>query len=106
MKFHASRQSNEHSQLAAIRLATHFSQLLLSRLLWRWHLKFCLSTITAVYLIRGVGGIVVAFMPNSVQVQQPGVSFLLWSSFICTIYGVSYSVGVLKGWSSFSPKHI
>lgn len=63
-------------------------------------LRFCLVAITAVYLIRGLGGIVLAFIPGSLDVEQLGFSFMIWSSLICTIYGGVHLLGIVNGWTT------
>jgi len=68
-------------------------------------LKFCLVAITIVYLVRGLIGIAVSFIPSSFPVQELGFGFMFSSSLVCTLFGMAYLVGVFNGWSSFSPKN-
>ena len=58
-------------------------------------LKVGLVVISAVYLIRGL-----AFIP--VYLVQPEMvdGFLVWSSFICLVYGLSYAIGTRQVWEN------
>ncbi|AWB65486.1 hypothetical protein C2869_03125 [Saccharobesus litoralis] len=67
-------------------------------------LKFCMLAITAVYCIRGFGGLIVALFPNSYQVQHLGIEFVVWSSLICAIFGVVHIVAVKLAWLDLSSK--
>ncbi len=67
-------------------------------------LRFCLVAITTVYLVRGVGGFVIAFLPDAFAVQQLDYNFMIWSSLICFAYGVAYLVGTQKAWARISQK--
>jgi hypothetical protein len=69
------------------------------------YVRFCLVAITAVYLVRGIGGIVVAFIPSLQDVEQLSFTFMIWSSLICVVYAVAYLVGTFKGWVGLSPSH-
>ena len=61
-------------------------------------LKFCLVGITSVYLIRGLAGLITLFFPELSYVKELGVSFLLWSSLICSLYGIVHVIGLTKAW--------
>ena len=58
-------------------------------------LKAGLVIISALYLIRGL-----AFIP--VYLVQPEMvdGFLVWSSLICLVYGLSYAIGTRQVWEN------
>lgn len=61
-------------------------------------LRLALCTITAVYLLRGVAGLVLAF-------AAPGdrsVAFWVVSSLICLFFGAVHLVGTQQAWVSLS----
>jgi hypothetical protein len=62
-------------------------------------IKLVLSTITAIYLIRGVGGIVAPFATDHPQVKQNSTAFWIWSSAICLVIGMFHLMGVVSVWS-------
>lgn len=61
-------------------------------------LKTALVLITAVYLIRGVVGLMLPFLSTASLVQQNSMAFWLTSSFICCIFGGCYLFGTLRFW--------
>jgi len=58
-------------------------------------LKTALVLITAVYLIRGF-----IFVPVFWNTGLYSISFMLWSSAICSVFGVVHLVGLSKLWST------
>ncbi|NMP30770.1 hypothetical protein HII17_04270 [Thalassotalea sp. M1531] len=56
-------------------------------------LKTCLVLITAVYLIRGVAGLILPFVTSDPVVHQNSITFWVVSSIICCIYGTFYLLG-------------
>ncbi|GGP38826.1 hypothetical protein [Shewanella saliphila] len=56
-------------------------------------LKTCLVLITAVYLIRGVAGLIVPFFTSASEIHQNSMTFWLVSSTVCCIYGIYYLLG-------------
>lgn len=63
-------------------------------------MRFCLVAITGVYTLRGAGGLIIAFFPNSYHVQHLGLSFVLWSSSICLVIGLIHIAGLVKYFGS------
>lgn len=57
-------------------------------------LKFGLSVITAIYLLRGL-----AIVPLLVISREKTTPFLLWSSAVCCGYGVVHLAGLTQVWS-------
>jgi len=62
-------------------------------------LKFCLIVITCVYLFRGLAGLIALFFPEISYVKELGISFLLWSSLICSLIGIIHMIGLTQVWS-------
>lgn len=63
-------------------------------------MRTALVVITAVYLLRGLALVPIAFSPAA---QTP---FNIWSSLIVLGYGIFYAVGTWKAWPSLSMKEI
>ncbi len=63
-------------------------------------IKMVLSVITAIYLVRGVGGLVAPFVTNHPQIRQNSIAFWVWSSVICLIIGVFHLMGIIAIWST------
>ncbi|MBB1425082.1 hypothetical protein H5181_01265 [Shewanella sp. SG44-2] len=61
-------------------------------------LKTCLVLITAVYLIRGVAGLIVPFFTSAPEIHQNSMAFWLVSSTVCCIYGIYYLLGTKQLW--------
>jgi hypothetical protein len=61
--------------------------------------RTALCAITAVYLLRGVAGFVLA----AVAPGERSVAFWCWSSAICLGLGALYLVGTRQAWSQLSP---
>lgn len=62
--------------------------------------KPVLVLVSAIYLIRGLGFIPALFLiPEQVDV------FLVWSSIISLIFGLTYAVGTKQEWSKLSSKN-
>ncbi len=62
-------------------------------------LKSGLVIISAIYLMRGLAVIPIYFlMPEIID------SFLIWSSLICLVYGISYAVGTKQIWAEKTVK--
>ena len=61
-------------------------------------LKTALVLISAVYLIRGIAGLVIPFLTTSQIIHQNSIQFWIISSIICCIYGLFYLFGTLKLW--------
>jgi hypothetical protein len=60
-------------------------------------LRAALSMISAIYLLRAIAPVVIFwFAPQIVD------SFLIWSSLICLLYGLSYAVGTKQVWRNFA----
>lgn len=60
-------------------------------------LKMGLVVISSVYLIRGF-----ALIPAYLMKPEVVDVFLVWSSLICLIYGVSYALGTKQVWTKLS----
>ena len=58
-------------------------------------LKVGLVVISALYLIRGL-----AFIPVYLMRPEMVDGFLVWSSFICLVYGLSYAIGTRQVWEN------
>jgi len=64
-------------------------------------LKAVLVVVSAVYLLRGLGGFALAaFAPGS---NSP--AFWAWSSAICLVIGVVHAIGLAKQWPALSGGH-
>lgn len=63
-------------------------------------IKLALSAITAIYLIRGLAGLVAPFVTSHPQVKQNSTAFWVWSSAICLVIGVFHLMGVIPIWST------
>ncbi len=53
---------------------------------------------TAIYLLRGIAGLVGPFLTSDPVVHQNSITFWLVSSIICCIYGMFYLLGTVKLW--------
>lgn len=65
------------------------------------YVKRVLIAVTAVYLLRGIAGFVLAF-------AAPGgnsVAFWIWSSVICLFFGAVHAMGLASAWSILSVGH-
>jgi len=63
-------------------------------------LKFILPAITAIYLIRGLAGLVAPFITNHPQIKQNSTIFWVWSSIICLVIGLFHLMGIIAIWST------
>ncbi|GGP50750.1 hypothetical protein GCM10009347_17200 [Shewanella algicola] len=61
-------------------------------------LKTCLVLITAVYLIRGLAGLIVPFFTSAPEIHQNSMAFWLVRSIVCCIYGIYYLLGTRQLW--------
>lgn len=57
-------------------------------------MRTALILIISIYLIRGIGGLFFIANPGG---NTP--EFMLWSSFICIVFGLFYLVGLKQKWS-------
>jgi putative oxidoreductase len=64
-------------------------------------LKTALSAITAIYLIRGLAGMIAPFVSDHPKIKQNSVAFWLWSSAICLIIGAFHLMGLIAIWKIF-----
>ena len=62
--------------------------------------KWALSAITAIYLIRGLGGLVAPFVTDHPQIKQNSTAFWIWSSVICLVIGAFHLIGIMALWQS------
>jgi len=63
---------------------------LLAALPW---LEWCLAAITGIYLLRGL-----VIVPLYLFDRKKATPFLVWSSIICTGFGVVHLVGLAQLW--------
>ena len=63
-------------------------------------LKLAISIITAIYLIRGVGGLIAPFITNHPQIKKNSTSFWVWSSVICLVIGAFHLMGIFVVWQT------
>ena len=61
-------------------------------------IKLALSAITAIYLLRGVVGLIAPFVTNHPQISQNPTAFWVWSSAICVVIGLFHLIGVVAAW--------
>lgn len=62
--------------------------------------KLALSAITAIYLVRGLGGLVAPFVTDHYQIQQNSLAFWLWSSAICLVIALFHLLGLMAVWQT------
>ncbi|MFT5708817.1 MAG: putative oxidoreductase [Oceanospirillaceae bacterium] len=62
--------------------------------------KLALTVVTAIYLIRGIGGLIAPFVTNHASIQQNSRAFWFWSSLICLMIGALHLMGILAAWST------
>ncbi len=60
--------------------------------------KFALTSISVIYLLRGLGGLVAPFVTNHPQVKQNSTTFWVWSSAICLVIGAFHLMGIIAIW--------
>ena len=61
-------------------------------------MRTALVAISAVYLLRGLALVpVLAFAPGQVD------TFMLWSSLVVLVYGITYAVGTFLAWPALAP---
>jgi hypothetical protein len=65
------------------------------------YLKLVLVAVSAVYLLRGVGGFALA----AVAPGGNSPAFWLWSSSICLLIGLVHAIGLAKQWGELSIVH-
>jgi hypothetical protein len=63
-------------------------------------LKLALTVITAIYLIRGAGGLIAPFVADHPHIKQHSRAFWIWSSVICLVIGAIHLFGVFAVWSN------
>ncbi len=63
-------------------------------------MRLALSAITAIYLIRGLGGFIAPFVTDHPQIKQNSVAFWLWSSAICVVIGLFHLFGLIEVWKA------
>jgi putative oxidoreductase len=61
-------------------------------------LKPILALITLVYLLRGVVGLVAPFISSHPQITQNSLSFWVYSSIICLLFGLIHWKGFVDKW--------
>ncbi|GLX78471.1 hypothetical protein tinsulaeT_18110 [Thalassotalea insulae] len=61
-------------------------------------IKWVLCAITAVYLLRGVIGLIAPFISRHPAIMENSVTFWLSSSIICCLFGVFYLLGTIYYW--------
>ena len=61
-------------------------------------IKTCLVVISAIYLVRGVAGLVVPFFIANPVIHQNSMMFWMVSSIVCCIYGTFYLLGTMRLW--------
>jgi len=61
-------------------------------------LKPVLVLITLVYLLRGAVGLFAPFISSHPQVTQNSVSFWIYSSLICLLFGLIHLKGIIDQW--------
>ncbi|MBQ4857285.1 hypothetical protein [Pseudoalteromonas sp. MMG007] len=61
-------------------------------------LKTALVLITAIYLVRGIAGLIIPFLTTSQIIHHNSIQFWIISSIICCIYGLFYLFGSVKMW--------
>lgn len=59
-----------------------------------------LLAITAVYLVRGVGGFVACFVLNHPLIKQNSTTFWVCSSAICLVIGLLHLFGLIEIWQT------
>ena len=62
-------------------------------------MRLALIAITAVYLLRGIGGIFVA-ASSEVAPMGNSTALWIWSSAICLTFGLVYLIGVKQQWAN------
>jgi hypothetical protein len=67
-------------------------------------LKTCLVLITAVYILRGIAGLIAPFITTDPVVQQNSITFWVVSSIVCLIFGGFYMLGTIKLWRMSGPQ--
>jgi len=60
--------------------------------------KFVLILVTLVYLSRGILGLLAPFVSVHPQITQNSVSFWVWSSIICLVFGLVHLKGIFDKW--------
>ena len=65
-------------------------------------LKLALCLISAVFLLRGVAGLILPFFTKHPMIAQNSVTFWLVSSAICCVFGVFYFLGTKNNWERMS----
>ena len=60
--------------------------------------KTVLTVVTAIYTLRGIGGLFLAFVPQMQQQQDFSFTFWIVSSVICLIYGIVHFIGLRQHW--------
>ncbi len=63
-------------------------------------LKYILMLITAVYMIRGLVGIIAPYISTHPAISANSKSFWFWSSLVCLVVGVVHFYGVAVHWST------
>lgn len=62
-------------------------------------LRTALLLISSIYLLRGLGVLILALFQDEFRTV-----FWLWSSLICTGFGLTYAVGTWRQWSALSAR--
>ncbi|KXI28215.1 hypothetical protein [Paraglaciecola hydrolytica] len=65
-------------------------------------LKLGLVFITAIYLLRGIAGLVLPFVSKHPAISQNSTTFWLVSSVICCVFGLFYFLGTKNSWEGLS----
>lgn len=67
-------------------------------------LRTALVLITAVYLIRGLIGLLVPVFNIQPAASEQSPAFWIISSSICAVIGIAHLLGLMKGWGEMSPR--
>ena len=62
-------------------------------------LKTGLCLITAIYLARGLAGLIAPFLSTHPAISQNSMTFWIVSSLICTAFGVVHLLGLINSWN-------
>ncbi len=68
-------------------------------------LRLALCAISAVYLVRGLAGLVLPFISSHPAIAANSLTFWLVSSAICCVFGIFYLLGTINLWAQLSANH-